>query len=216
MALTIKQWNAYLAVLLQNVDLEVLEASVLQKGIVDDPKRAGAEFTKFLTGGARCSKVLVVKRPDSWRIVTPQPWPAEQFLAKTRDKPKSVSDYARSMMQRPEFRTLKVSPNINLALATVGNLGFTDMPTTAELWARIAELGGKLLPPEVGPQLLLDLEQLDSEIYLAMEPIRDLNDQPSVFSLGKSFCGLSLHASIVCPQQGRWKLDGQIVFSFGE
>lgn len=79
--MTIKQWNAFLAVLLQNTDPDSLDAAVLQTSIIGDPKRAGAEFTRFLQNGCRLltGSLKVIPRPfdpaifpglgEGWRLV---------------------------------------------------------------------------------------------------------------------------------------------------
>ena len=52
---TTKQFNAVMAVLLQNVDPEQLDMDVLQDAVVRNPSGAGQQFTLFLKNGGRVS-----------------------------------------------------------------------------------------------------------------------------------------------------------------
>src|SRR3954454_4221190 len=61
----------------------------------------------------------------------------------------------------------------NLAVVSVGELGFKDGGTYADICKRALEQGLKLCPAEVGPQLRLQYaDQPSGEcLYIAMEPI---------------------------------------------
>ena len=63
MPLTVKQWNAYLAVLLQHVDPETLDKDVLQRSIIDDPQTAGVNFNLFLQSGCQFNLGSLVVTP---------------------------------------------------------------------------------------------------------------------------------------------------------
>lgn len=71
MSITTKQWNAYVAVLLQHVDPDCLDSGILQRSIIDNPKVAGANFTSFLRNGCRVN-IGGLK-------VTPQPFDPVTF-----------------------------------------------------------------------------------------------------------------------------------------
>ncbi|MBI4118922.1 MAG: hypothetical protein HY452_01520, partial [Parcubacteria group bacterium] len=105
------------------------------------------------------------------------------------------------------------STEIQLARATVKDLGFKKEPTITELFIRIKEVGD-LCPAEVGPHLrLTDTDQPNNSWYwIAMEPITGSGGGPGVFRLKRYGVGERwLGAGYVCPG-GRWGLGLTVVF----
>ncbi|MBI4119069.1 MAG: hypothetical protein HY452_02295, partial [Parcubacteria group bacterium] len=124
-----------------------------------------------------------------------------------------VSDWAKDIMSKPEFTTLPESTEIQLARATVKDLGFAEPPTTTELFARIKEVGD-LCPAEVGPHLrLTDTDQPNSSRYwVAMEPITGSGGSPSVFHVRRRGDGVRWLAAICAGPGYRWDLGNAVVF----
>lgn len=124
-----------------------------------------------------------------------------------------VSDWAKDIMSKPEFTTLPESTGIQLAKVKVKDLGFTEMPTTTELFTRIKEVGS-LCPAEVGPYLrLVDKDQPKGEVYwVAMEPITGSVGSPNVFLVGRDDGGERWLSADYANPVNRWGLEGEIVF----
>src|SRR3989344_6437995 len=124
-----------------------------------------------------------------------------------------VSDWAKDIMSMSGFTTLPEPTNIQLARAKVKDLGFTEMPTTDELFARIEKVGD-LCPAEVGPHLrLADKDQPVSTWYLVvMKLITDSDGDPDIFLLDRGDGGERwLRADFIDPAY-HWDLEGEIVF----
>ena len=99
-----------------------------------------------------------------------------------------ISNYARSMLQKPEFTVIHKPEKINLIKLKVQDLGFPGSATTDEIYKRANELGLELCPPEVGPHLRLNYEKVFSReqakgecFRIAMKQITDSGGYPSVF-----------------------------------
>lgn len=92
-----------------------------------------------------------------------------------------VSDYAKHMMQ--QMSPLSGSQSINLVSFTVEQLGFPSGATYAQIKSKAQELGLKLCPPQVGPELRLQYTDQPNSEYLriAMDPIPDPFGDPSLF-----------------------------------
>ncbi|MDD4902076.1 MAG: hypothetical protein PHE24_02985 [Patescibacteria group bacterium] len=103
---------------------------------------------------------------------------------------KIISPFAGGMLANPDFDVVKKPEKINLVRLKVEDLGFSSGATTKEIYEKVEELGLKLCPPEVGPQLRLNYEQIfqrqqpkGESLYVGMKRITDPNGDPSVFSV---------------------------------
>jgi len=116
-------------------------------------------------------------------------------------------------MGKPEFVTLRRSEKIDLVRLTVGGLGFTDNPTTDQLYQKAQELGLELCPPEVGPELRLKYQDqpLYEWTYIGMKQIADSGGDPHVFSLARYGDGLWLYGYWTDPDP-LWTLASEFVF----
>jgi len=76
----------------------------------------------------------------------------EQEMTKQNIK---VSDYAKFMLDSKDFVTAKKPDPADLVQLKVGDLGFSNTPTTDEIYRKIQELGLELCPAEVGPHYRL-------------------------------------------------------------
>jgi hypothetical protein len=133
---------------------------------------------------------------------------SEQARLKLEEKGILVSDYGKDLLDKTEYS--KEQQEYNLVQFTVGQLGFPDGATTDQIYARALELGLKLCPPEVGPQLRLVYEGKDWKI-VAMKQITDRDGGPFVFSLDSVDAKLELRVNGASPG-GRSSSVGPFVF----
>jgi len=131
-----------------------------------------------------------------------------------------ISSYAKSRMNHQDFIvSLEKNPEtIDLVRLKVRDLGFTENPTTDELYKRAEELGLELCPPETGPHLRLKYEEVfqrEQPMYeyllIAMKQITDSDGDLSVFSVNRNGGGFWLDISWTNPSD-RWYLDDEFVF----
>lgn len=125
----------------------------------------------------------------------------------------NISGWAKDMMGKPEFVTLRRSEKIDLVRLSVGGLGFTDNPTTDQLYQKAQELGLELCPPEVGPELRLKYQDqpLYERTYIGMKQIADSDGDPNVFELFRDEGGAWLDVGWTDPDS-HWDLASQFVF----
>ncbi|MCX6726417.1 MAG: PcfJ domain-containing protein [Candidatus Shapirobacteria bacterium] len=138
---------------------------------------------------------------------------AKVLVTDMKQKGMEPSDYAKSMMENSDFVTLKQSEKIDLIHLTVGDMGFTDIPTTDELYQRALELGLELCPPEVGPALRLKDENqaMWSSYYIGMKQISGSDGGPDVFEVGRGGDTPWLRSVWAYPGY-HWALDREFVF----
>jgi len=129
---------------------------------------------------------------------------AEELEKSLGEEKINVSVYARRMLRNKEEFVEPVNKRererrgktetLDLVRLRVRDLGFTNPPTTKELFARAKKLGLELCPPETGPYLrLADKDQpLRTRYYIGMEPLTDSDGDPIVFLLERSQGGLWL------------------------
>lgn len=105
-----------------------------------------------------------------------------------------ISDWANDLLKKITVCPIEV--DAELVVASVADLGFPNGATRKEIYERAAELGLKLCPPEVGPQLRLQYnDQPGGEwLLVAMEPITDSHGRPDVFDVARGSDGLWLYA----------------------
>lgn len=66
---------------------------------------------------------------------------------------------------------------VDLVVLSVEDLGFRHKVNRGDIYTKAIELGLQLCPPEVGPQLCLQYkDELEGELYIAMDPIMDQRD----------------------------------------
>ncbi|MEA1929498.1 MAG: hypothetical protein U9M92_01220 [Patescibacteria group bacterium] len=201
------------------INWKKIDRDKLQAEVISNPSGFAEEFTRFLANGARCMIQVVVKPFKVWREVALAPKTADEFIAELEQAGMIVSDYAKGMMRKAGFQTVEEPTVLKLARSTVGDLGFTEMPTTDELFARIVEVSGKLLPPEAGPQLRKDCDdQPNGDIFwVAMEQIAGLLGSPSVlFGVKRDDDGKRYLGGDYANPDSRWDLGYEVVFTLGE
>ncbi len=98
----------------------------------------------------------------------------------------TVNEYAAVIMTKPMFTLATEETMVNLVNVSASDLGFTKKAPLRDIYLRAIELGLKLCPAEVGPQLRLQYpdQPNDQWVYVAMEAIADLRLHPLIFRIG--------------------------------
>jgi hypothetical protein len=136
---------------------------------------------------------------------------ADQYRKAFKKQAISISSSVDDILSKlPKQKEKKIS----IGFVTVADLGFTENPTTTELYARIKGKGYDLSPAEVGPALRLAyMDQPKGEgVYIAMDPIPDSGGHPDVFAVGLDGGGELLLRDAWTDPGGRWRLGDRIVF----
>jgi hypothetical protein len=114
----------------------------------------------------------------------------------SNSKQVSVSDTGQQLLDSPEFKINKEKKESKLIKLSVADLGFSEEAEFPEIIAKGKELGLELCPPEVGPLLRLNYEELMGHdqpkkeyITIAMDPISNFNGDPRVFGVNRNGYG---------------------------
>lgn len=124
-----------------------------------------------------------------------------------------VSIWVHDIMSKPAWKPGE-RETVKFARVTLRELGFTQKPTSAQIWARIKELGHLLCEPGDGPAIRMALKnQPRGDVFwTAMKPIIGSSGRPSVFCNGcRSDGQLWFDASWVLPDR-EWNLGDGVVF----
>lgn len=120
----------------------------------------------------------------------------KELLKDLKDRAKSdnseekiyISNYARSMINNPEFVVVEKPELVDLVRLKVSGLGLSQTTTVKDIYIKAEELGLELCPPEVGPQLRLNYEQIFKKdqpkgegFYIGMKPLSGCGRYPGVF-----------------------------------
>lgn len=142
----------------------------------------------------------------------------------------NISSYAQEMIESPDFmptqsglnsikRLFKgerspITETVDIVRLKVRDFGFTNYPTTTELFAKAEEFGLELCPAEVGPQYRLQQtdQPMDNWFYIGMKPLVASGD-PDVFRLAHGSRGLWLSHYWAVPGSS-WGLADEFVFRF--
>lgn len=113
-----------------------------------------------------------------------------------------------------EGEKLSSTETVDIVRLKVRDLGFTYLPTTAEIFTKAEELGLEPCPAEVGPQYLLQQtdQPMGDRFIIGMNPLIVSGD-PCLFSPGHNSSDLGLYESWGAPSL-RWFLDGEFAFRF--
>jgi hypothetical protein len=138
----------------------------------------------------------------------------DSLVSELQKKDIYISDYAKDLLNSPDFKTSKSTEELDLVRLTVGDLGFTNGATTDQIYSKAEEFGLGLCPAEVGPHLRLEYDDQPSGdwMYIAMKQIADRDGYPGVFLLYRNGAELELYARHAEPSY-RWNADRQFVFS---
>lgn len=137
----------------------------------------------------------------------------QRLELKLKSKNIQTSPWAQELLHSDEFTTLKNAEVVDVVKLQVSDLGFTDYPTTEQLYQRASELGLELCPAEVGPHYRLQYtdQPLHEWVYIGMKQITDSHGDPDVFGLLRDADGVWLDAPWGGPTY-EWGLDDKGVF----
>ena len=126
-----------------------------------------------------------------------------------------ISNYAKSMIDNPDFTTSKKQEHLNLVRISVKDLGFPNGAKTDKIYKKAQGLGLELCPAEVGPQLRLQyLDQPNGDwFYIGMKQISDSDGDPSVFDVFRNGDGRLELSDIDASPDRRWSGSNEFVFS---
>ena len=177
-------------------------------------KLAGSDCTMWLTAFKR-----FLRKENPWTSKFSVRWTVTLGIHKT---PKAyeqalesagfkIGDWARDILKK--VKCSKEQIEVNLASATVAELGFQKGASTADLYSAILAQGGQLCPAEVGPALRLFLkDQPKNEwLWIAMEAISVSCGDLGVFSVDHRDAGLWLDSGSG-PPVNRWGPGHRVVF----
>jgi hypothetical protein len=105
-----------------------------------------------------------------------------------------IGSLAGEILARPAFDVATTKTNVELVAVSVAELGFrTDTAPLADIYARARQLGFRLAPAEVAPQLRLQFfDQAMGEFIIGMEPIETWNGEPVILTVANGGAGLVL------------------------
>lgn len=136
----------------------------------------------------------------------------EQLISEMETAGINISDYAKSMIENPDFVTGKPE-QATLIRLTVADLGFKSNATTDQIYKRAEELGLELCPADTGPNYRLKYKNqpLGEYFYIGMKQITDSDGDPDVFKLVRYGDGLWLDGAWAGPGGG-WRPDRKFAF----
>jgi len=139
----------------------------------------------------------------------------EQLIAEMESSGINISDYAKSMMDNPDFTVGANREEAKLVRLMVADLGFKASATTDQIFERAQALGLELCPPDTGPNYRLKYKDqpLGEYVSIGMKQITDSGGSPDVFSLNRFDDGLWLGSSWAEPSRA-WFPDDEFVFRF--
>ena len=175
------------------------------------PKELNNRLAAFLNSGGQVA--IIVRDCPVWKSLAIGGKPKKELLDELALTDVNATDSAKDIISSSKFITLASEKTICLARAKVGDLGFTEKPTTIELWDRIKEIG-ELCPAEIGMhQYVISEDQPNGECFwIAMEQITDSKDNPRIFCVERSNVGLSRLDARSARPGGRWRLSEKIVY----
>jgi len=137
----------------------------------------------------------------------------EQLIAEMEAAHINISDYAKSMMENPDFVPGKTREDATLIRLTVADLGFKTSVTIDQLYERAQTLGLELCPPDTGPNYRLKYKDqpLHEWVHIGMKQIASSGGNPDVFRLARSGGGLWLNDNWAAPDD-EWGPDDEFVF----
>lgn len=178
-------------------------------------KLGGMDGVKALLAGETI--IQTIKRKfDIWKTINLGTHKsADDFRKALKKSGNKIYDWADDILGTSDFnkRIAQTEKEIDLVIVTVEELGFKDSATRKEIYDRAIELGLKLCPAEVGPQLRLQYEDQPNGEYLhiSMEPITDSGGDLGVFGVEHGDGGRWLDA-YYGPPDDVWRSDGRWVF----
>ncbi len=165
------------------------------------PEQIEHIYTSFPEGKVRKESLLIGGKT------------AKQLESSLIEQNIKIGSYAQDMLRSKDFQPSKISETLTTIRLKVEDFGFTNSPTTDELYKRAQSYGLEFCPAEAGPYMRLkDTNQpLREWYYIGMKPIADRYGSPYVFRLEHDGGGLWLYDYWASPDD-RWILGREFVF----
>jgi len=142
-----------------------------------------------------------------WKSITLGTKTRAQLLKEVRSKCSYISSYAEDLIKKTTVQ--KKKETIDVCVCQVKDLGFTQMPTTTELYKKVKEKGD-LVPAEVALHALLDFKE-DYWITFLHKFIADSYGDPNLFDVVPRGGGVKLSHFWAGPDV-RWALGSCFAF----
>jgi hypothetical protein len=148
-----------------------------------------------------------------WRTIKAGGKSAQVLEGELERKGMNVSENARIMMQSEDFVTLTHSERFALIFLKLGDLNFTENPTTYQIYEKVKGIGLELCPPELLPELRLKYigQPFGEFLFAGMKQIADSDGHPKVFSLSRREDGPCL-SDAWAGSNSRWDRGNVFVF----
>lgn len=153
---------------------------------------------KLKTRPAAGSQELIKSERDvaTWKTITIGNFADSLKLRNAMDSMGcNVGGLAAEILARPTFILASHKTNMELALVSPAQLGFTsDSVTLADVYARARNLGFELASAEVGPQLRIQYfdQPMGEFLIIGMEPIKTWSGEPIILNVANGGAGLIL------------------------
>ena len=105
----------------------------------------------------------------------------------------SIGDLAGQILARPAFTLSATKTSVELFAVSAADLGFdTDVASLADIYGRAQQVGFRLAPAEVAPQLRLQYfdQPIGEFLIIGMEPIKTWEGEPVILSVVNGGAGL--------------------------
>jgi len=181
--------------------------------MVRDGKRAIEPILTILQGikdKANFAERLLAKTMVVWKTIMVGGLSKDKLLKRLVQAGRNVSDWVKDH-SKLAFKTSAEPHEISFIRVEVKDLGFTQNPTTTELFARIKEVG-ELCQPEDGPWLALQDQPCGDIFWLAMESIAGSGGNPMVFIVGRNDDSGRWLGTRYAGPDNPWYLDNEVVF----
>ncbi len=142
-----------------------------------------------------------------------QPKTPQQYETEITHLGYSISSGAKHMLEH--MKPLEQSETIDIVSFTLRQLGFTENTPYSKIKERALELGLKLCPPQVGPELRTMYTDQPNGTYklVAMESLPDQNGSPRIWHVNRRDDGSTWLFGNVGQDDNIWLPDYEFVFS---
>ena len=174
------------------------------------PDMSGPQVQGWIENPKRLQQALKVlaeipSDPKVWKRITLGTGikNADGFRKAIKDDGMRLGDWANDIIGKPAFSVATDKVDVDLAVASVAELGFPNGASLSAIYASAKKRGFELCPPEVGPQLRLQYndQPKDEWLLIGMKPITGSSGDPGVFGLARTSGGLWLVAGCDSPDR---------------
>lgn len=148
-----------------------------------------------------------------WKTITIGNVQRDELMSTLKARGMNAMDWLADIIQQDEFTVVDKEEQVDLVNISVAELGFDRATRYDAICARAEELGLKLCPSEVGPQLRLQyLDQPRNErLHVAMEAIYDLDGDWNILNTEHDAVGFWLREDCGNPDHC-WRPDDRFIF----